>query len=105
MTLMVDYRTSLRIPVRHKVLRKLRADRDLTQRPVEEACGIKANVLTQYECGRINIPLPTLEKLADFYEVPVASLLTEQARKELTGVAQRLSSIIGAQLVLNGNSA
>lgn len=102
---MVDYRTSLRIPVRHKVLRKLRAERELAQRPVEEACGIKVNILTQYECGRINVPLPTLEKLAEFYEVPVASLLTEQARKDLTSVAKRVASIIGAELVLNGNSA
>jgi transcriptional regulator with XRE-family HTH domain len=102
---MVDYRTNLRITVRHKALRKLRKDRELTQRPVEQACGIKANVLTQYECGRINMPLPTLEKLAKFYEVPVSTLLTEQSRKELTSAAQKISTIIGAQLILNGQPA
>lgn len=102
---MVDYRTSLRIPVRHKLLKKLRKDRELKQRPVEEACGIKENVLTQYECGRINVPLPTLEKLANYYEVPVTSLMTEQSKKELVGVAKRLSNILGAELILDASPA
>lgn len=99
---MVDYRTSLRVTVRNKALSRLREKADVNQSAVEQACGLKANVLTQYECGRINVPLPTLEKLAEYYKVPIQSLLTEQSRKELIGVAKKLASIIGAQLVLNG---
>lgn len=101
MTDMVDYRTSLRVTVRNKALRKLREAADVKQGVVEEACGLKANVLTQYECGRINVPLPTLEKLADYYGVPVASLLTDQSKKDLTSVAKKVAAIIGAQLTLN----
>lgn len=99
-----DYRTSLRIPVRHKLLSKLREERELKQQQVEEACGLKVNVLTQYECGRINMPLPTLEKLAAFYKVPVASLLTEESKNELIRVAKRLSAIVGAKFQLNSKT-
>jgi transcriptional regulator with XRE-family HTH domain len=91
--------------VRHKLLRKLRTERELNQRTVEEACDIKPNVLTQYECGRINLPLPVLEALAKYYDVPVATLLTEQSRKELVAVAQRISSIIGAKFSLDAKAA
>jgi transcriptional regulator with XRE-family HTH domain len=99
---MVDYRTSLRVAVRKNALAKLREKKEVNQHEVEKACGLKPNVLTQYECGRINVPLPTLEKLADYYAVPVSSLLTEQSRKELTSVAKKVAAIIGAQLSLDG---
>ena len=102
---MVDYRTSLRVTVKNKALARLREKAEVNQHEVETACGLKANVLTQYECGRINVPLPTLERLAEYYKVPVSSLLTDKSLKELTGVAKKVSSIIGAQLILNGNSA
>ena len=102
---MVDYRSSLRVAVRHKVLAKLREKAGVNQKVVEHACQLKDNVLTQYECGRINVPLPTLQKLADYYEVPVSSLLTKQSLTDLAGVTQRLAAILDAQLILNGNLA
>ena len=91
--------------MRNKALAKLREKAEVNQSDVEVACGLKANVLTQYECGRINVPLPTLEKLAEYYKVPVSSLLTDRSLKELVGVAKKVSAIIGAELILNGSSA
>ena len=98
---MVNYRTTLRLPVNYKKLRTLRDRCGATQAEVSEACGIKQGHYTQFECGRINPSLPTLERLAQYYKVSVSDLLTARSHAELSGVANRLAAILGAQLVFN----
>ena len=50
-------------------LRDLREDRDLTQRELAEYLGVHQTTYSDYELGRLNIPLRTLCRIADFYGV------------------------------------
>ena len=56
-------------------LRDLREDRDLKQRDVAGLLKIHQTTYSDYELGRLNIPIPVLHILADFYGVSVDYLL------------------------------
>lgn len=56
-------------------IRDLREDRDLTQRALAEYLRIHQTTYSDYELGRLNIPVAVLHKLADFYGVSVDYLL------------------------------
>ena len=56
-------------------LRDLREDRDLTQRELAEYLGVHQTTYSDYELARLNIPLRTLCRIADFYGVSTDSLL------------------------------
>ena len=56
-------------------LRDLREDRDLKQREIAELLKVHQTTYSDYELGRLNIPVVAIHTLADFYEVSVDYLL------------------------------
>ena len=56
-------------------LRTLREDRDLSQKDMAELLHIHQTTYSDYELGRLNIPLRTLCRIADFYGVSTDYLL------------------------------
>ena len=56
-------------------LRDLREDRDLKQATLADYLQIHQTTYSDYELGRLNIPVVAIHTLADFYEVSVDYLL------------------------------
>lgn len=56
-------------------IRDLREDRDLNQHAIAQVLQIHQTTYSDYELGRVNIPVSALHKLADFYGVSVDYLL------------------------------
>ena len=59
----------------YKRIRDLREDKDLTQKQMGEILSCSQRVYSNYERGDIDIPTPTLIKLANFHQVSVDYLL------------------------------
>ena len=62
-------------------LRDLREDRDLKQRDLAEQLKVHQTTYSDYELGRLNIPISVLHRLADFYNVSVDYLLCRTNEK------------------------
>ena len=60
------------------LLRQARLDAGKSQKQCAEALSCSAERISQYERGQRDIPLPELEALADFLEVPITHFLDEQ---------------------------
>ena len=58
----MDYRTRLK---------DLREDHDLTQKELAELLHIHQTTYSAYELGEVNVPLPTLCFLAEFYKTSI----------------------------------
>jgi transcriptional regulator with XRE-family HTH domain len=56
-------------------IRDLREDRDLTQTQLADLLQVHQTTYSDYERGLLNIPIPALHTLADFYGVSVDYLL------------------------------
>ena len=56
-------------------LRDLREDKDLKQKDLAELLKVHQTTYSDYELERLNIPVPVLHTLADFYNVSVDYLL------------------------------
>ena len=63
-------------------IRDLREDRDLPQKALANYLQIHKTTYSDYELGRLNIPVPILHKLADFYGVSVDYLLGRTGQRE-----------------------
>lgn len=59
----------------HKRIRAFRQDRDLSQKDMAEILNIAQTTYSDYELGKINIPLEIIKKLALFYETSIDYLL------------------------------
>lgn len=59
----------------HKRLRDLREAKDLKQKDLAEYLNIHQSTYSDYELGELNIPIPILHKLADFYVTSIDYLL------------------------------
>ena len=64
-------------------IRDLREDRDLKQKDLAKILGIHQTTYSEYELGKINIPVPVLHQLADFYGVSVDYLLGLTNKKKV----------------------
>ena len=62
-------------------LRDLREDRDLKQKDLAEVLQVHQTTYSDYELGRLNIPVGVLHSLADFYNVSVDYLLSRTNTK------------------------
>lgn len=62
-------------------IRDLREDRDLTQSQVSKLLNISQVAYSYYELNRRSIPLESLCKLADFYNVSVDYILYRTEEK------------------------
>lgn len=58
-------------------IRTMRKSRDMTQEDLGKALGQSASSITMYETGRREPDFETLEALADIFNVPLASLVSE----------------------------
>ena len=56
-------------------LRDLREDRDLSQKVLAEMLNVHQTTYSDYELGRLNIPVSVLIKLADFYGTSIDYLV------------------------------
>ena len=63
-------------------LRDLREDRDLKQKDLAEYLKIHQTTYSDYELGRLNIPVPVLHALADFYSVSIDYLVCRTNEKK-----------------------
>ena len=62
-------------------IRDLREDCDKTQKELAEYLQIHQTTYSDYELGRLNVPVPVLHKLADFYGVSIDYLLGRTNQK------------------------
>ncbi len=62
-------------------LRDFREDRDISQKRMAEILKVAQTTYSDYELGKINIPLDTLKRLALFFDTSIDYLL------ELTDVS------------------
>ena len=62
-------------------IRDLREDRDLSQKELAVLLDVHQTTYSDYESGNLNVPIPALHKLADFYGVSVDYLLGRSAVK------------------------
>ncbi len=63
-------------------IRDLREDCDLSQRELAALLQVHQTTYSDYELGRINVPVAALHKLADFYKVSVDYLLGRTDEKK-----------------------
>ena len=56
-------------------LRDLREDNDLRQKNLADLLKIHQTTYSDYELGRLNIPVASLHTLADFYNVSIDYLV------------------------------
>ena len=63
-------------------LKDLREDRDLKQKELSSLLSIHQTTYSDYELGRLNVPISALHTLADFYNVSIDYLLGRTNRKE-----------------------
>ena len=63
-------------------LRDLREDKDLKQRDIADMLKVHQTTYSDYELGRLNIPVSTLHILADFYNVSIDYLLGRTGKKD-----------------------
>lgn len=56
-------------------VKRLREERELSQERLAELAGFHRTYVSQVERCRINITIDNIERLADFLEVPVESML------------------------------
>lgn len=56
-------------------IRDLREDRDINQKEIAELLHIHQTTYSDYELGKLNIPVTVLEQLADFYETSIDYLV------------------------------
>jgi transcriptional regulator with XRE-family HTH domain len=62
------------------LLRQARLDAGYSQKDVANVLGVSSSRITSYELGRADVPLPELEKLAEFLNVPLSHFLDEGIR-------------------------
>lgn len=63
-------------------LRDLREDKDLKQKDLADYLKIHQTTYSDYELGRLNIPVPVLHALADYYKTSVDYLLGRTPEKK-----------------------
>ena len=62
-------------------VRDLREDSDRTQKELAQYLKIHQTTYSDYELGQLNIPVPVLHKLADFYGISIDYLLGRTNQK------------------------
>ena len=63
-------------------IRDLREDRDWNQSELAKILGVHQTTYSDYELGKVNIPISALHTLADLYGVSVDYLLGRTPEKE-----------------------
>jgi len=74
----VDKTMTIRRKIIGVLLRQARLDAGKSQKQCAKALSCSADRISRYERGQMDIPLPELEALANFLDVPIAYFLDEQ---------------------------
>ena len=82
-------------------LLKLRQAKKHTQATLAKAIGINQPNYCDMEAGRIMPTIPTLQKLADFLEVPLVKLLENEDEKTIITSTQNNTDTVGSVGNLN----
>ena len=69
----------------YRRIKDMRVDHDLTQVKIASRLHIDQSTYSDYEAGRISIPVEALIRLADFYGVSVDYLLERTDIREAAG--------------------
>ena len=56
-------------------MRALREDRDLSQKQLAELLQVHQTTYSDYELGKVNVPVSVLVQLADFYQTSIDYLV------------------------------
>lgn len=67
-------------------IKSLRKARGMTQTELGERVGVQKNAVSKWECGRVDVPTPTLKTLAAIFDVPLSALLEEEAPRKSADV-------------------
>ena len=59
----------------HQHIRDLREDKDLNQKQMAEILSIAQTTYSDYELGKINIPIEVLKKLSIYFDTSIDYLL------------------------------
>ena len=73
-------------------VKELREDSDTPQKVIAEYLGVKQNTYSDYENGKIKIPLEVFFKLADYYKVSLV-LLCKQAAKIFQTICKKETAL------------
>lgn len=63
-------------------IRNLREDKDMTQTQMAEYLNIHQTTYSDYEIGKLNIPVHVLEKLADFHKTSIDYIVNRTDAKK-----------------------
>ena len=63
-------------------LRDVREDRDLKQRDIAELLKVHQTTYSDYELGKLNVPINVLHALADYYDTSIDYLLGRTSEKK-----------------------
>ena len=63
-------------------LRDLREDRDLKQAALADLLQIHQTTYSDYELGKLNVPINVLHALADYYDTSIDYLLGRTSEKK-----------------------
>ena len=63
-------------------IRNMREDKDITQSAMADYLNIHQTTYLDYELGNLNIPIPVMIKIADFYHTSVDYLVGRTNIKE-----------------------
>ena len=63
-------------------IKELRVDNDIKQTVIAKYLGVSQNTYSDYEHGKINVPVDIIIKLADFYKVSTDYLLNRTNKKQ-----------------------
>lgn len=61
--------------MRQNRIRDLREDKDKSQKELAAYLQVHQTTYSDYELGRLNVPVPVLHKLADYYNTSIDYLL------------------------------
>lgn len=82
-------------------LQRLREDRGLSQRELGHALGVSTSTIGNYETGYREPNFEMLEKMADFFNVPIGTLLGDERASRLLMYYDRLSDLIDKMYLLD----
>lgn len=69
------------IIMKFKRIRDLREDKDLKQKDLAAYLSIDQSTYSDYENGRINVPIEMLIRIADYYDVSLDYLVERDGKK------------------------
>lgn len=84
-----------------KTLKALREQRKITQEQLTRGLNVSQSNYSKYELGKIDMPLSTAVKIADFYDVSLDYLAERQYNNQIGYIPDNIKDIIKKLLTLD----